>query len=71
MFDRLFDLVVRIPGYRSRGTAFDSRHYQIFCAVVCLERGPLSTVRITEELHEWKSRGSEARKPILATVGIS
>jgi hypothetical protein len=24
------DLVVRIPGYRSRGPRFDSRQYQIF-----------------------------------------
>jgi hypothetical protein len=23
-------LVVRVPGYRSRGPGFDSRHYQIF-----------------------------------------
>jgi hypothetical protein len=30
-----------------------------------LERGPLSLVRITEELLEWKSSGSESRKPRL------
>jgi hypothetical protein len=47
-------LVVRVPGYRSRGPAFDSRRYQIFCEVVGLERGPLSLVRIIEELLEWK-----------------
>jgi hypothetical protein len=28
--DRLYDLVVRVPGYRSRGPGFDSRLYQIF-----------------------------------------
>jgi hypothetical protein len=30
-----------------------------------LERGPLSLVRITEELLEWKSSGSGSRKPRL------
>jgi hypothetical protein len=28
--DRLYGLVVRVPGYRSRGSGFDSRRYQIF-----------------------------------------
>jgi hypothetical protein len=28
--DRLCGLVVRVPGYRSRGSGFDSRRYQIF-----------------------------------------
>jgi hypothetical protein len=28
--DRLCGLVVRVPGYRSRGPEFDSRRYQIF-----------------------------------------
>jgi hypothetical protein len=42
--------VVRVPGYRSRSTEFDSRRYQIFREVVGLERGPLSLVRIIEEL---------------------
>jgi hypothetical protein len=28
--DRLCGLVVRVPGYRSRGPRFDSRRYQIF-----------------------------------------
>jgi hypothetical protein len=28
--DRLCGLVVRVPGYRSRGPGFDSRWYQIF-----------------------------------------
>jgi hypothetical protein len=44
--------VVRVPGYRSRGSGFDSRRYQIFREVVGLERGPLSLVRIIEELLE-------------------
>jgi hypothetical protein len=45
-------LVVTVPAYRSRGPGFDSWE------VVGLERGPLSLVRITEELLEWKSSGS-------------
>jgi hypothetical protein len=44
--------VVRVPGYRSRGLEFDSRRYQIFREAVGPERGPLSLVRITEELLE-------------------
>jgi hypothetical protein len=48
----------RIIGYRSRGSRFDSRRYQIFREVVGLERGPLSLVRIIVELLEWKSSGS-------------
>jgi hypothetical protein len=37
---------------------------------VGLERGPVSLVRITEELLEWKSSGSGSRKPRLTAVGI-
>jgi hypothetical protein len=37
---------------------------------VGLEVGPLSFLRITEELLEWKRRGSGSRKPRLTTVGI-
>jgi hypothetical protein len=40
-------LQIRRPG-------FDSRHYKIFWEVVGLERGPLSLVGTTEELHERK-----------------
>jgi hypothetical protein len=50
--DRLCYLVVRVPDYRFRGPGFDSRHYQIFCEEVYLERGPLSLVRIIGELFE-------------------
>jgi hypothetical protein len=42
--DRLCGLVVRVPGYRSKGSGLDSRRYQIFWEVVSLERGPLSLV---------------------------
>jgi hypothetical protein len=44
--------VARVLGYRSRGPGFDSRGYQIFWELVGLERGPLSLVRIIEELLE-------------------
>jgi hypothetical protein len=58
MKDRLCGLVVRVSAYRSIGPGFDSRRYQIFWEVVGLERGPLSLVRIIEELLEQKSSGS-------------
>jgi hypothetical protein len=45
-------LVVRVPGYSSRGPGFDSWRYQIFGEVVGLKRGPLSLVRIIEELRK-------------------
>jgi hypothetical protein len=44
--------VVRVPGYRSRGSVFDSRSYLIFGELVGLEQGSLSLVRIIEELLE-------------------
>jgi hypothetical protein len=50
----LCGLVVRVPGYRSRGPGFDSLRYQILCEIVGLERGPFSLVRIIEELLERK-----------------
>ena len=50
--DCLCGLVVRVSGYRYRGSGFDPRHYQIFCVVVGLEWGPLSLVRSIEELLE-------------------
>jgi hypothetical protein len=56
--DRLCGLVVKVPGYWSRGPGFNSRHYQIFRQVVGVERGPLSLVSTTEELLERKNSGS-------------
>jgi hypothetical protein len=49
-FDRPCGLVVRVPGYRSRGPGFDSRCYQIIMEVVGLEQDPLSLVSTIEEL---------------------
>jgi hypothetical protein len=69
LFDRLCGLVVRVPGYRSRGPGFDYRRYQIFWEVMGLERSPLSLVRITEELLEWKSSGSGSSKSRLRPWG--
>jgi hypothetical protein len=51
---RLCGLVVRVPGYRPTGPGFDSRHYQNFWEVLCLERGLLSLRRINEVLFERK-----------------
>jgi hypothetical protein len=56
--DRHCGLVVRIPGCRSKGPVFDSRHYQISREVVSLGRGPLSLVSTIEELLGRKSSGS-------------
>jgi hypothetical protein len=39
--DSLCGLLVRVPGYRSRGPGFCSRRYQMFCVAVGLEQGPL------------------------------
>jgi hypothetical protein len=57
-FDRLYGLVIRVPGYRSKGRGFDSRPYQIFLEEVGPERGPLSLVNTTEELLGRKISGS-------------
>jgi hypothetical protein len=46
--------VVRVPGCTPRGPGFDSQRYQIFRIAVGLEQGPLSLVRINEELLERK-----------------
>jgi len=54
VFDRLCGLVISVSGYRYRGPGFDPRRYQIFWVVVGLEQGPLSLVRSSEELLEWK-----------------
>jgi hypothetical protein len=50
--------VVRVPGFRSRGSRFDSLLCQIFWEVVDLERGPLSLVSRIEELLGRNSSGS-------------
>jgi hypothetical protein len=52
--DRLCSLVVKVPGYKSRGPGLESRRYKIFWEVVGLKQGPLSLVRIIEELLERK-----------------
>jgi hypothetical protein len=57
MSDRLWGLVVRVPGYISKGSEFDSRRYHIFWEVVGLERDPLSLVSTIEELRGRKSNG--------------
>jgi hypothetical protein len=67
---RLCGLVVRVPGYRSRGPGFDSRRYQIFWEVVGQERGLLTLVRITEEVLESRSSGFGSRKLRLTAVEI-
>jgi hypothetical protein len=50
--NRLCGLVVRDPGCKPRGPAFNSRHYQIFCLAVGLKQGPINLMRINEELFE-------------------
>jgi hypothetical protein len=57
LLGRLCGLVIRVPGYRSKGPGFDSRHYQIFWITVGLERGPLGFLSTTEELFGRNSSG--------------
>jgi hypothetical protein len=59
----LCGLVVRVPGYRSRGPGFNSRALQEKKGVA-LERGPLSLVSATEELlaRNSSSSGLEGRE---------
>jgi hypothetical protein len=56
--NRLCGLVVRVPGYRSRGPGFDSRHYKIFWLVLGLERRPFSFMSANEELFGKNISGS-------------
>jgi hypothetical protein len=56
--DRLCCIVVRVPGYRTRGPSSISGATRFFWEVVGLERGPLSLVSTTEELLGRKSSGS-------------
>jgi hypothetical protein len=53
--DRLCDLVVKVPGYRSRGTGSIPGATRFFWEVVGLEQCPLSLVSAFEELLERKS----------------
>jgi hypothetical protein len=56
--DRFCGLVVRVPDYRSRGPGCDFQPYRIFLVAVSLKRGPLSLVKIIEELLGRNSSGS-------------
>jgi hypothetical protein len=49
-------LVVRVPGDESIGLGFDSRHNQSFWVVLVLKQGPLSLMRMIEELLDCKGR---------------
>jgi hypothetical protein len=50
--DHFHDVVVRVPDYISRGPRYISWRYQIFSDLVDLDWGPISCVRIIEELLE-------------------
>jgi hypothetical protein len=60
LVDNFCDLVVTVPGYRSRGPGSIPGPTRFFflLEVVGLERSPLSLVSTTEELLERKSSGS-------------
>jgi hypothetical protein len=47
-----------VPGYRSKDAGFDSQRYHFILEILGLELGPLSLVRISEEILEWKSCGT-------------
>jgi hypothetical protein len=53
----IYGLVLRVPGYKCRGSGFDSQRYQVLWEVVFLERGPLSLVSTIEELLGRNSSG--------------
>jgi hypothetical protein len=55
--DRLCGLVVRVPGYRSRGLGSIPGTTTFFWEVVGLERSPLSLVSTIKKLAERKSSG--------------
>jgi hypothetical protein len=50
--------VVRVHGYRSKGSGFDSQLYLIYCEVVSLELGALSLMSTIEELLGRNNSGS-------------
>jgi hypothetical protein len=56
--DRLCDLVVGVPAYRSRGLGSIPGANGFFWEVVGLERDPLSLVSTIEKLLERKNSGS-------------
>jgi hypothetical protein len=56
--DHLLGLVVRVPGYRSRGPRLRFQALPDFLRNSGSKTGPLSLVRIIEELLAWKSSGS-------------
>jgi hypothetical protein len=56
-------------GFRPRGSGFDSQRCQILWVAVGLERGPLSLVRINDEILERKSSGSGQKTEINDRVG--
>jgi hypothetical protein len=58
-YDCLCGVVVRVPGYRSRGFRFNSQRCQIVWEAVGLEWGPLSLVSTIEELLGRNSSGSD------------
>jgi hypothetical protein len=62
--DHLCGLVIRVPGYRSRGSGFDSWRSQIFWEVLDLEQVLLSLVRINEEPLGRNRRGSNLETQI-------
>jgi hypothetical protein len=49
---RLCGLLIIVPDNKSRRPGFDYGRYQIFWELVGLERGPLSFMKIIEELLE-------------------
>jgi hypothetical protein len=59
LFVHLCGLVVRVPGYRSRGPWFDFQRYQILWEIVDLEQDPLSLMTTIEELLGRNSSGSD------------
>jgi hypothetical protein len=69
--DRLCGLVVRVPGYRSKGPVFDSRRYQIFWEVVALEWGHLSLMGTIEGLLERNNSGSGLKTENTAVESIA